>query len=273
MAGTAAARVFVKTVARRIKGEGDGRTLAQIEADVFLDLLRGRNPAATATANPATADPATAADPGTSADQTSRTDPAPRNPHRDPDCDHASSSASGSASGTGADDEAVGDVEAWDAPGDGGACVETGDEHLVAKVELVADLETWLGLGEKAGELAGLGAITPAVIDDIKNAAAGGFEYCRTVTVGGKVVYHQASSGRYKPTAAQRRLIQAMHRTCSQPGCSRPAVACDLDHTIEHRLGGPSCACNLAPLCRRHHRAKHEGGWWWTQNQPGHLTT
>ncbi|MEQ7128775.1 hypothetical protein ABN034_30150, partial [Actinopolymorpha sp. B11F2] len=24
---------------------------------------------------------------------------------------------------------------------------------------------------------------------------------------------------------------------------------------------------------RRHHRAKHEGGWWWTQNQPGHLTT
>ncbi|MEQ4208256.1 HNH endonuclease signature motif containing protein [Actinopolymorpha sp. B17G11] len=111
------------------------------------------------------------------------------------------------------------------------------------------------------------------MINDIKKAAAGGFEYCRTVTVDGKVVYHQASSRRYKPTATQRRLIQAMHRTCSQPGCSRPAIACDLDHTIEHRLGGPSCACNLAPLCRRHHRAKHEAGWWWTQNQPGRLTT
>jgi hypothetical protein len=110
------------------------------------------------------------------------------------------------------------------------------------------------------------------VIDDIKNAAAGGFEYCRTVTLNGKVVYHQASSRRYKPTAAQRRLIQAMHRTCSQPGCNRPAVQCDLDHVVEHRLGGPSCACNLTPLCRRHHRAKHEGGWYWTQNQPGHLT-
>ncbi|MGH3491528.1 MAG: pentapeptide repeat-containing protein [Actinopolymorphaceae bacterium] len=110
------------------------------------------------------------------------------------------------------------------------------------------------------------------MIDDIKNAAAGGFEYCRTVTIDGKVVYHQASSRRYKPTAAQRRLIQAMHRTCSQPGCSRPAVQCDLDHVVEHRLGGPSCMCNLAPLCRRHHRAKHEGSWYWTQNQPGHLT-
>ncbi|MEQ4205177.1 DUF222 domain-containing protein [Actinopolymorpha sp. B9G3] len=272
MAGTAAARVFVKALARRIKSEGDVRMLAQIEADVFLDLLRGRNPAATA-AGPATTDPAAAADLGTTADQTSRPDPAPGNPgrnlHRDPDCDPASSSASG----TGADDEGVDDMDAWDAPGDGGAWAETGDEQLVAKVELVADLETWLGLGEKAGELAGLGAITPAVIDDIKNAAAGGFEYCRTVTVGGKVVYHQASSRRYKPTAAQRSLIQATHRTCSQPGCSRPAVACDLDHTIEHRLGGPSCLCNMAPLCRRHHRAKHQAGWWWTQNRPGHLTT
>ncbi|MEQ7004839.1 DUF222 domain-containing protein [Actinopolymorpha sp. B17G11] len=238
LAGTAAAKVFIKTHARRIKRAGDVRTLAQIEADVFLDLLRGRGP----TTNP---------------------DPAPGNP--DPAADPASDRAFG--------DVSVDDVGAWDAPGDGGACVETGDEQLVAKVELVADLETWLRLAEKAGELAGLGAISPAVIDDIKNAAAGGFEYCRTVTLDGKVVYHQASSRRYKPTTTQRRLIQATDRTCSQPGCSRPAIACDLDHTIEHRLGGPSCACNLAPLCRRHHRAKHEAGWWWTQNQPGHLTT
>ncbi|MEQ7009867.1 DUF222 domain-containing protein [Actinopolymorpha sp. B17G11] len=289
MAGTAAARVFVKSLAKRIKGDGDGRTLAQIEADVFLDLLRGRNPAA----NPAVT--AAAADPATTADQTSSPDPAPGNP--DCDCDRdldwnpdrdldldwnpdrgpasgpVSGSAFGSASRSVTEHEVVGDVDAWDAPGDGGACVEAGDERLVAKVELVADLETWLRLGEKAGELAGLGAITPAVIDDIKNAAAGGFEYCRTVTIDGKVVYHQASSRRYKPTPAQRRLIQATHRTCAQPGCSRPATACDLDHTIEHRLDGPSCLCNMAPLCRRHHRAKHEAGWWWTQNQPGHLTT
>jgi hypothetical protein len=111
------------------------------------------------------------------------------------------------------------------------------------------------------------------VLDDIKTAAAGGFEYCRTITNGGAVVYHQASSRRYKPTTAQRRLIHAMHRTCRQPGCTRPAAQCDLDHTAEHRLGGPSCPCNLAPLCRRHHRAKHQAGWWWTHPQPTHLTT
>ncbi|MEQ4206984.1 DUF222 domain-containing protein [Actinopolymorpha sp. B9G3] len=284
LAGTAAARVFIKTHARRIKRAGDVRTLAQIEADVFLDLLRGRGPTTNPDPAPANREPATAAAPGpaSAGDRGPATDkadsgwspadrdpasanagPAPGNP--DPAADPASDRAFG--------DVGVGDVDAWDAPGDGGACVEIGDEQLVAKVELVADLETWLRLGEKAGELAGLGAITPAVIDDIKTAAAGGFEYCRTVTLDGKVVYHQASSRRYKPTTTQRRLIQATHRTCSQPGCSRPATACDLDHTIEHRLDGPSCLCNMAPLCRRHHRAKHEAGWWWTQNQPGHLTT
>jgi hypothetical protein len=37
VAGTAAARVYLKAVARRIKASGDVRSLAQIEADVFLD--------------------------------------------------------------------------------------------------------------------------------------------------------------------------------------------------------------------------------------------
>ncbi|MEQ7127991.1 DUF222 domain-containing protein [Actinopolymorpha sp. B11F2] len=229
LAGTAAAQVFIKTTAKRIKTAGDVRTLAQIEADVLLDLLRGRQPTP---------------------------------PHADAAADVGESPAHSRA-----------DAEnSWDDPGDGGQYVETGDEALVAKVELVADLETWLGLGDKAGELAGLGAVSPQVIGEIKNAAAGGFEYCRTVTIDGKVVFHQASSRRYRPTATQRRLVQARHRVCTHPGCSRPAVSCDLDHVVEHRLGGPSCACNLAPLCRRHHRAKHEAGWFWTQNSPGELT-
>ncbi|MEQ7009941.1 DUF222 domain-containing protein [Actinopolymorpha sp. B17G11] len=45
LAGTAAARVFIKAAAKRIRAGGDVRTLAQIEADVYLDLLRGRHPA------------------------------------------------------------------------------------------------------------------------------------------------------------------------------------------------------------------------------------
>ncbi|NPC95255.1 HNH endonuclease signature motif containing protein [Nocardioides sp. zg-DK7169] len=48
---------------------------------------------------------------------------------------------------------------------------------------------------------------------------------------------------------------------CAFPWCERPARRCDTDHVIAHRSGGPTCSCNLAPLCRRHHRAKTHTGW------------
>ncbi len=49
--------------------------------------------------------------------------------------------------------------------------------------------------------------------------------------------------------------------TCAFPWCERPARRCDTDHVIAHGSGGPTCSCNLAPLCRRHHRAKTHTGW------------
>ena len=35
--------------------------------------------------------------------------------------------------------------------------------------------------------------------------------------------------------------------------------------------GGRTCECNLAPLCRRHHRAKQAQGWRLDQPEPGVL--
>jgi hypothetical protein len=66
-------------------------------------------------------------------------------------------------------------------------------------------------------------------------------------------------------------LIEVRHRTCSFRGCRRAAERCDLDHTIPHHLGGATCRCNLAPLCRRHHQAKQAQGWRLDQPQPGVL--
>ncbi len=43
---------------------------------------------------------------------------------------------------------------------------------------------------------------------------------------------------------------------CVFPHCTRPAESCDLDHIEPHAEGGATCACNLAPLCRGHHRLK-----------------
>ena len=41
---------------------------------------------------------------------------------------------------------------------------------------------------------------------------------------------------------------------------------------MAYHLGGRTCLCNLAPLCRRHHRVKQARGWTLEQVSPGVLT-
>jgi hypothetical protein len=64
----------------------------------------------------------------------------------------------------------------------------------------------------------------------------------------------------YRPTPAQYEQARLLHPTCVFVGCTRPSRACDLDHLTPWPLG-PTETWNLAPLCRRHHRAKTTGGW------------
>jgi Domain of unknown function (DUF222) len=82
--------------------------------------------------------------------------------------------------------------------------------------------------------------------------------------------HHQREPG-YRPSPALARLIRARTTTCSFPGCRRPARQCDLDHSIAYEDGGPTCPCNLAPLCRHHHRVKQAEGWSLIQPVPGVL--
>ena len=58
-------------------------------------------------------------------------------------------------------------------------------------------------------------------------------------------------------------------RTCVFPFCFRPAEQCDCEHRVPHADDGPTCSCNLAPCCRRHHRAKTTGGWTYLTVEPG----
>jgi hypothetical protein len=71
--------------------------------------------------------------------------------------------------------------------------------------------------------------------------------------------------------------------TCAFPWCTRPARAltpdahrCDCDHVIPYRDDGTggrrhpqTCTCQLAPLCRRHHRLKTHSAWTYTVLEPG----
>ena len=82
--------------------------------------------------------------------------------------------------------------------------------------------------------------------------------------------HHDAEPG-YTPSRRLRHKIHARSPACSYWGCRRPAAQCDDDHTDPWHAGGLTCQCNLAPLCRRHHRMKQRQGWRLEQPAPGVL--
>lgn len=63
--------------------------------------------------------------------------------------------------------------------------------------------------------------------------------------------------------------VELRDHSCRFPGCPRRAGRCDLDHARPHTSGGPTCPCNLVPLCRSHHRAKTFRAWRYVTLVPG----
>ncbi len=69
---------------------------------------------------------------------------------------------------------------------------------------------------------------------------------------------HQPVDSYEIPDRIRRHVTERDHH-CVFPHCTRPAERCDLDHIEAHADGGVTCPCNLAPLCRGHHRLKTSG--------------
>jgi hypothetical protein len=77
----------------------------------------------------------------------------------------------------------------------------------------------------------------------------------------------------YEASQRLKNQVDLRDPTCVFPWCTRKARRCDHDHRVDHDPdrddGGPTCSCNLAPLCRGHHRAKTTGGWTYVTVEPG----
>jgi Domain of unknown function (DUF222) len=58
----------------------------------------------------------------------------------------------------------------------------------------------------------------------------------------------------YTPSLTLADFVRCRDLTCRFPGCDRPAIDCDLDHTIAYADGGATHASNLKCLCRQHYR-------------------
>ncbi len=127
------------------------------------------------------------------------------------------------------------------------------------------------------GEIAGLGLVTADTLRDLLNLAehtAGTVDGAIAVEqpCPGTDTHNAEGPGPDAPPERLKNLLRIRHRVCVFPGCARPSRKCELDHTLRYPEG-PTCICNLAPLCVHHHHLKHQApGWHLTNHGDGRLT-
>jgi len=131
-------------------------------------------------------------------------------------------------------------------------------------VDITVDLATLTGLVDHPGDLGGYG---PVIADIARRVAHDQIDAEWRVSVidpdTGDLVA-MGVTGR-RPDAAQRRRIETRDRFCVFPGCRISATRSDIDHIIAVQDGGKTTDDNLAPLCRHHHRIKHDHRWTYTR--------
>ncbi|QBX56488.1 HNH endonuclease [Nocardioides seonyuensis] len=126
------------------------------------------------------------------------------------------------------------------------------------------------GTSGAVGTVEGLGPVTLAQIKDWAGRSR--------LTI--QPVLHVAaedtwSVDRHDPPPRMAEQAVLRDSTCVFPWCSHPARHADLDHIEpyadpdESGPPGQTRPDNLAPLCRRHHRAKTAGGWSYQRTAPG----
>ncbi len=127
-------------------------------------------------------------------------------------------------------------------------------------VDIRIDLATLAGLDDSSADLAGYGPVLADIGRQVVERQQDG-EWRFSVTHPGSGLPVHVGTTRRRPTAAQRRGVEARHPNCVFPGCRRPATECDLDHRIPWSRGGPTCECSMFPACRPHHVVKDGAGW------------
>ena len=139
--------------------------------------------------------------------------------------------------------------------------------HLYVHVSL-ADVATHVAGNQVVGEVEKLG---PATLDLIRTWLAD--STARIVPV--LDLNRSDAVDQHDPPPWMRELVILRDRHCAFPWCGRDARACDLDHTVPYvppDEGGPPGQTNpqnLAPLCRRHHRAKTAKRWRYERTEDG----
>jgi hypothetical protein len=261
----------VNALARACKSDGDARPIDQLRADIAADLLRGLP-------LPRSVDPSQAASP---AKQGKSKTANPGQPQQN-----------GQSDGGGLAAAVAGDVGRQVRAQLGAALAgltmrrraqvaAQAGERIRAALRDLAIL--WCGGDPEARDRAGAGQerrnhderqatdraerLMTAADSSSRQAIGGG------AIGGGRIGGEEAGHGHagYRPPGRMRRQIVQRDLRCVFPSCRRSAEQCDIDHTVAYHQGGATCPCNLAVLCRHHHRTKQQRGWRLIQIWPGLL--
>lgn len=133
---------------------------------------------------------------------------------------------------------------------DCGTAASSPDSNVV--IHVIAEQSSVEGTGTTPGVLPGAEGLIPAELVA---------ELAKSAKLQPLIRPVQAPEPGYAPSAKLADFVRCRDLTCRAPGCDRPAVFCDLDHTVAYADGGRTHPSNLKCLCRKHHLLKTFWGW------------
>jgi hypothetical protein len=131
-------------------------------------------------------------------------------------------------------------------------------EVFVAVPKLTIPYATLIGQSEEPGELHGYG---PIDADTARRLAAQAPTLFRILVDPVDNTPLQLNPTKYALSKALRRWLLYRDQICRFPGCIRKAERSEIDHTRPFERDGLSEEGNLAVLCKKHHRLKHNSRW------------
>jgi hypothetical protein len=134
------------------------------------------------------------------------------------------------------------------------------------QVHVTVPVISLLGQSDEPATLEGYG---PIDVETARRLAGESTGFTRILTHPETGAVLSVGRKKYAVPRELRRALRFRDETCRMVGCDRRAASCDLDHTADWQYGGATGIDNLANLCRRHHRLKHQTGWAMTQRGGG----
>lgn len=149
-----------------------------------------------------------------------------------------------------------------------GAGLASGATGIRPTVMVTVPVLTLLGRSDEPACLDGYGPIDAATARELAGNAP---SFTRLLTHPETGAVLSVGKKQYIVPKDMRTWLRVRDGTCRFPGCNRNAKHSDIDHTTAWEHDGETRTDNLAHLCPKHHKLKHETGWSVSQGADGIL--